>query len=168
MGKRAADLVKEIGTPEQAEEAYVLLAALFPADASVWLRLGEARFAADKDVQALDAFRRAVKADPEDEDARQAVTRVEDALQIDPTRRGLSVKERALCWDEILQRVLAAAAQCGSSPEMEKAKPLLNQRASSLELSDRKMEAALSVWKGLPAGCRTDAVLTHIVAKAGE
>jgi len=168
VGKRAADLVKEIGTPEQAEEAYVSLAALFPADASVWLRLGEARFAAAKDVQALDAFRRAVKADPEDEDARQAVTRVEDALQIDPTRRGLSVKERARRWDEILQRVLAAAAQCGSSPEVEKAKPLLNQRAGSLELSDRKMEAALSVWKGLSAGCKTDAVLTHIVAKAGE
>jgi CIC family chloride channel protein len=168
VGKRAADLVKEIGTPEQAEEAYVSLAALFPADASVWLRLGEARFAADKDVQALDAFRRAVKADPEDEDARQAVTRVEDALQIDPTRRGLSVKERARRWDEILQRVLAAASKCESSPEVEKAKPLMNQRAASLELSDRKMEAALSVWKGLPAGCRTDAVLTHIVAKAGE
>jgi len=70
--------------------------------------------------------------------------------------------------DEILLRVLAAAAKFGSSSKLEKAKPLLNQRAGRLELSDRKLEAALSAWNELAAGRRSDAMLTHIVAKAGE
>jgi chloride channel protein, CIC family len=168
LAKRAADIVKAIGTPEQVEEAYAALASHFPADASVWLRLGDARFAAEKDMPALDAYRRATKADPENADARQAAARVEDVLRVDPTRRGLSVRERARRWDEILQRVLAAVAACGPSPEIEKAKPLLKKRVVSLEVSDQKMETAISIWKGAGAPCKTDAVLTHVLAKLGE
>ena len=159
LAKEAADTVKAIGTPEQAEEAYAALASHFPADASVWLRLGDARFAAEKDAPALDAYRRATKADPESADARQAAARVEDVLRVDPTRRGLSVRERARRWDEILQRVLVAAAACGTSPEIEKAKPLLKKRAVSLEVSDQKMETALSSGGARPHlqdGCCPD------------
>ena len=64
VGKKAADTVKAIGSPEQVEQAYAALASHFPADASVWLRLGDARFAAEQDVPALDAYRFAAKADP--------------------------------------------------------------------------------------------------------
>ena len=97
-----------------------------------------------------------------------AVARLEEILRLDPTRRGLSVRERARRWDEILQRVLAAVAACGPSPEIEKAKPLLKKRSVSLEVSDQKMQTALSIWKGAPASCKTDAVLTHILSKLGE
>ena len=168
LAKKAADMVKTIGTPEQAEEAYAALANHFPADASVWLRLGDARFAAGKDALALDAYRRAAKIDPENTYAHQAAARVEDVLRVDPTRRGLSVRERARRWDEIFRRVLAAVAACGPSPEVEKAKPLLRKRAVSLEVSDQKMETALSIWKGAAASCKTDAVLTHVLAKLAE
>jgi chloride channel protein, CIC family len=168
LGKKAADAVKAIGSPEQAEEAYARLARRFPVDASVWLSLGDARFVADKDAPALDAYRRAKEADPENAEAQRAVARVEDALRIDPTRRGLSVRERARRWDEILQRVLVAVAACGPSPEIEKAKPLLKKRAVSLEVSDRKMDTALSIWKGAAASCKTDAVLSHVLARLVE
>ncbi|MEO8369315.1 MAG: tetratricopeptide repeat protein [Candidatus Solibacter sp.] len=168
LGKKAADTVKAIGTPEQAEEAYAALASHFPADASVWLRLGNTRFAAEKDAPALDAFRRAAKADPENAEARAGVARVEETLHLDPTRRGLAVRERARRWDEVLQRVLVVVAACGPSPEIEKAKPLLKKRPVSLELSDQKMETALSIWKGAAASCKTDAVLAHVLAKLGE
>jgi len=168
LAKKAADMVKTIGTPEQAEEAYAALANHFPADASVWLRLGDARFAAGKDALALDAYRRAAKIDPENTYAHQTAARVEDVLRVDPTRRGLSVRERARRWDEIFRRVLAAVAACGPSPEVEKAKPLLRKRAVSLEVSDQKMETALSIWKGAAASCKTDAVLTHVLAKLAE
>lgn len=157
-----------IGTPEHTEEAYAALSSHFPADASVWLRLGDARFAAEKDVPALDAYRRAAKADPENAEARLAVARIEETLRLDPTRRGLSVRERARRWDEILQRVLAAAAVCGPSPEIEKAKPLLRKCAVSLEVSDQKMETAFSIWKGAAASCKPDAILTHILSKLRE
>ena len=167
-GKSAADTIKAIGSPEQIEQAYAALASHFPADASVWLTLGDARYAAEQDTPALDAYRFAEKADPSNADTRNAVARLEEILRLDPTRRGLAVRERARRWDEILQRVLAAAAACGPSPEIEKAMPLLKKKSVSLEASDQKMETALSVWKAAPAACKTDAVLTHILSKVGE
>jgi chloride channel protein, CIC family len=168
VGKKAADTVKDIGTPEQVEQAYTALASRFPADASVWLRLADARFAAEKDVPALDAYLRAAKADPENADTGHAVALVEEILRLDPTRRGLAVRERARRWDEILQRVLAAVSGCGLSPEIEKAKPLLKKPSVSLDVSDRKMQTALLIWKAAPATCKTDAVLTHTLAKVAE
>src|ERR1035438_7606393 len=168
VGKAAADTVKAIGSPQQLEQAYAALASHFPADASVWLRLGDARFAAEQDESALDAYRYAAKADPGNADTAHAVARVEEILRLDPTRRGLAVRERARRWDEILQRVLDAVAGCGTSPEIEKAKPLLKKRSISLEVSDQKMQNALSIWKAAPAPCKTDAVLTHILSKLPE
>ncbi|MBI4907832.1 MAG: chloride channel protein [Acidobacteria bacterium] len=168
VAKKAADTVKVIGSPEQAEEAYTMLATRFPADASVWLRLAGVRFDAGKDRPALDAYRRAAKADPENLEAQQAVARVEDVLKLDPGRRGLSVRERARRWDEILRRVLAATDTCGKSQETERAGPLLKKRTLSLEVSDQKMEAAVRIWQSTIPSCKTDAVLTHILSKLRE
>ncbi|MEO8126926.1 MAG: chloride channel protein [Bryobacteraceae bacterium] len=168
LGKKAADAVKGIGSTEQIEEAYATLANRFPSDAGLWLALGNTRFAADKDVPALDAYRRAAKADFNSTEARSAVARVEEILRLDPTRRGISVRERARRWDEILQRVLTAVAACGPSQEMENAQALLKKKAASLEVSDQKMEAALDLWKGAPASCKTDEVLAHTLSKVRE
>jgi tetratricopeptide (TPR) repeat protein len=168
IGKKAAGMVKAVGSPEHVEEAYAALATRFPADGSVWLGLGDARLAAGKDVSALDAYRRAVNADPDNSEALRGVARVEEVLRLDPTRRGLSVRERARRWNEILQRVVAVVARCGSTQQLEKAKSLLMKRAITLEMSDQKMEAALSVWRGASAPCKTDAVLAHIMSKLVE
>jgi hypothetical protein len=129
------------------------------------MSLGDIRFAADEDTPALDAYRHAAEADPGDVNARAAAARLEEILRLDPTRKGLSVRQRARRWDEILQRVLAAASACGSSPEIEKATQLLKKPAVSLEVSDQKMETALRIWKAAPASCKTDAVLDHILSK---
>lgn len=126
-GKKAVEMVKLNGSTAQVEEAYTLLASHFPADANVWLGLGDARLAEDKELSALDAYRRAAKADPGNAEAQSAVTRVEDILSIDPTRRGLSVRERAHRWDEVLQRIVNAASACGSNPEVSKANLLLKE-----------------------------------------
>jgi hypothetical protein len=75
------------------------------------------------------------------------------------------VRQRARRWDEILQRVLAAASVCGASPEIEKAMPLLKKPAVSLEASDQKMESALRIWQDTPTSCKTDAVLAHVLSK---
>ena len=126
------------------------------------------RATAEIDMPALEAYRFAAKAEPENVDAGHAVARVEEILRLDPTRRVLAVRERAQRWDEILQRVLAAAAACGTSPEIEKAGSLLKKRSVSLEATDQKMQAALSIWKAAPASCKTDAVLIHILSKVAE
>lgn len=168
IGKLAADAVKAIGSPGQTEEAYTALSNRFPADTSVWLRLGDARFAAERDAPALDAYRRASVADPQNVEARTSVARVEEILRLDPTRRGLSVRERAQRWDAILQRVVTSVETCGPSPEIEKAKPLLKRRAVSMEVSDLKMETSLSIWKGAGEVCKSDSVLAHILSKIRE
>jgi CIC family chloride channel protein len=165
FGKEAADRVKAIGRPDQVEEAYAALAERFPADAGVWMRLGDTRFAADKDVPALDAYRHAATAGSGEADAHHAVALVEEILRLDPTRRGLSVREHARRWDEILNRVLLAASACGTSAEIESAAPLLKKRSTSLEVSDKKMGAALRIWRGTAASCKTDPVLSHILSK---
>ncbi len=167
-GKKAAEMVRVMGSPAQAEEAYKALAGHFPADTAVWIGVGDARFAADRDVAALDAYRRAAAIDSGNVDAQRAVARLEEILRLDPARRGLSVRERARRWNEVLQRVVAAAATCRSTPDMEKAKPLLRLRTASLAVSDRKMEAALSVWRSADASCRADVVLDHILSRLGE
>jgi hypothetical protein len=157
--------VKAIGRPEQVEEAYAALAERFPTDAGVWMKLGDSRFAADKDVLALDAYRHAATAGSGETDAHRAVAFVEEILRLDPSRRGLSVRERARRWDEILNRVLLAVSACGSSAGIESATSLLKKRAASLEASDQKMDAALRIWKSTAASCKSDPVLGHILSK---
>ncbi len=168
VAKKAAEAVNSVGSAEQAEAAYLILARRFPTDAGVWLRLGDARFAAGKERSALDAYRLAAKADPQNEQARRAVARTEETLRLDPTPRGLSVRERARRWDEVLRRVITAAAACGPSEEIAKARRLLRTKAFTIEVSDRKMQMAQAIWEGTDAACKQDEVLNHIMAKLNQ
>jgi tetratricopeptide (TPR) repeat protein len=167
-GKEAAQMVRDMGSPAQAEAAYAALAGHFPADSGVWMKLGEARFDAREEASARDAFRKAVETSGQSQEAEEALARTEDALKLDPTRRGLPVRERAKRWDEMLRRVYAAAEACGSTPEMQEAQPLVKKRALSLETPDQKMEAALKIWKSTGERCKADPVLRHILAKLGQ
>ena len=168
LGKRAAAMVQSIGSPRQAEDAYTALAAHFPADAAVWLSLGDTRLASGRGAPALDAYRRAIKADPSNAAAQRAAARTSEILLLDPTRRGLSVRERARRWDQILIRVSEAATPCAPLPELDAAKPLLKRRATSLEASERKMEAALAIWQAAPASCKSDEALAYLMARFAE
>jgi chloride channel protein, CIC family len=168
IAKRAAQKVREIGSPEQIEQAYVSLTAHFPADAGVWLALGDARYATGKDRQALDAYRKALAVDPGNAKAQRAVQLTEQILSLDPTRRGLSLRERAGRWNILLQRVVDAADACGVTQEMTAARQLLNQRTTSLEATDRKMDAALAIWHNTRDSCRTDPVLEQVISKIRE
>ncbi len=165
LGKQAAEMVRELGGAEKTEVAYGLLASRFPADSGVWTQLGSARLANGQDRQALDAYQRAVKADPGNTEAGRGVEQVEDILRWDPTRRGLSVRERARRWDEILRRVMVATEDCLPPEQTEKAAALLRRRTASLREIDQKMETALDLWRASASGCKTGAMLTHVMAK---
>ncbi|MBI4891798.1 MAG: tetratricopeptide repeat protein [Acidobacteria bacterium] len=167
-GKRAAQMLVRCSSTEQVEEAYRILASHFPADGGIWLALGDTRLSEDKVLLALEAYRRAARAAPGNELVRIATARAEEILKLDPGRKGLSVRERARRWDEVLQRVATAAGDCGASPELAQARSLLKVPANSLEVSDRKMDAALALWKKLPESCAIDPVLRHILAKVTE
>jgi len=168
FGKKAAEAVRAIGSPEQVEAAYAALAMRFPADSSIWLMLGNARFAAGKDDSALEAYRNAVKADGSSEDATHSVARVEEILRLDPTPRGLSIRERANRWNLILQRILAVDAVCAPSEELDQASALLKRRAASLETLDKKVDGAKEIWGRIAPSCATDEVLGHIMTKLNQ
>lgn len=167
-GKRAAEAIQAFGSPEQVEETYQLLARQFPADSGVWMRLGDTRLGGRKDSLALEAYRRALKVSPDSEEARQAVERVETILRLDPTRRGLPVRERARRWDELLQRVLKMVEACGRDEQAKHARPLIQKKASTLRLVDEKMAAVRKLWLEADPSCRTDAVVSSIMAKLEE
>lgn len=163
--KKAADAISSVGSREQAEEAFQLLARMFPSDISVWMRLGDTRFAAGKDRSALDAYQWASDVDGSNSEARVAVLRVQEVLRLDPTRAGLSVRERARRWDEVLSRVVAAVSECGDSPELGKAKSLLGKQPASIEALDARMEAARVTWQAAEPACKGDVVLTQIMSR---
>lgn len=163
--KKAAAAISSVGSREQAEEAFQLLARMFPSDISVWMRLGDTRFAAGKDRSALEAYQRASDVDGTNSEARVAVLRVQEVLRLDPTRAGLSVRERARRWDEVLSRVVAAVSECGDSPELGKAKSLLGKQPASIEALDARMEAARVIWQAAEPACKGDVVLTQIMSR---
>jgi hypothetical protein len=165
FGKKAAEAMKTIGSPEQTEAAYAALAARFPADSSVWFDLGDTRFAAGKDALALEAYRSAKNADDGDPDARRAVARTEEVLRLDPSPRGLSIRERAQRWDLILHRILEIDQACVPVQELADATALLKQHATSLESLDKKVDAVKTIWDRSSASCPADEVLAHIMAK---
>jgi hypothetical protein len=162
--KRAAAMVKEFGTPDQVERAYTALAGHFPGDVGVWLSLGDARFAEHNDASALDAYRKALAADLQSPEARAGVARVEETLRLDPARRGLSERERARRWELVLERVVASLSACGATTGLENVRPLLNTRSQNSSVADQRTEAAVRLWQEAPAGCKADAVLSHVMA----
>jgi len=165
---KAAEMVKPIGSPDQIEQAYASLTSHFPANPGFWLRLGDTRYAAGKDTPALAAYRNALRADPNSQEAARAVSRLEDILHVDPTQRGLTVRERAERWDELLQRVMQAVAPCEQPTELQKASALVTKRAGAIELSDQRMNAARNIWHNAAPACKADPVLAHIMARVDE
>lgn len=163
--KLAVDVISTFGASEQIEQACVQLTRNFPADSAAWMRLGDIRFAALKDSLALEAYRQAARVDGANQEAVNAVSRVEEILRLDPTGRGLPVRERAKRWDAILLRVLTMTIPCGATDERTAAAALSKTKTASLEAPDRVMDAVLRVWKSTDAQCRTDSAVAHVLAK---
>ncbi|MEP6960763.1 MAG: chloride channel protein, partial [Acidobacteriota bacterium] len=168
IGRRAADAVKRIGSPEQVESAYAALTVHFPADSGVWTGLGDARYAAGKDAAALEAYQQATKADAGNGEAQASIARLGEIMSLDPTPRSLAFRERVRRWEAMLQRTVTVTATCSTSPEIERATIRLKQRALSLDALDKRMESVLSLWKNTDPACKADPVLAHIMAKLGE
>ncbi len=168
IAKKAAAMVRSIGPTDETEHAFTVLASRFPGDAGVWLQLGDARLAADKDAAALDAYRKAIQIDPGNPEIQRAAGIVEQTLRLDPTRNGLMVRERVRRWNEILQRVVDATAACLQPADTDPAKALLKTKAVSMEMADQKMTASLRLWKVSGVQCKTDPVLLHVLSKIAE
>lgn len=168
--RQAAAAVDAMGTPEQAEEAYKKLTAQFPSDWRAWVELGDVRLREFRDAPALEAYRRAAGLSPEAGEAALAVSRVEEILKLDPTQRGLPVRDRAEHWKRVLERVVAEGAGCAEpmpdgAERLAEGRALVSRRDSSIQAADQRMQAAIRIWKALPAACRMDSVVAHIMAR---
>ena len=143
------------------------LAKLFGNSAEFWMKLGDIRFAGDKDTQALEAYRRASElsigsvttTNPE---ALAAVARVEEVLALDPSRRNLSAGERAARWNRILERILVSEEACLTPEARASAEALVKRRVRDLAALDQKAGAARELWQTMTPEWRTDPVLAHI------
>ena len=132
------------------------------------MRLGDLRFQDARDTAALEAYQRAASIDPSNTAPTDAVARVRAVLEIDPSRRGLPIRERVRRWDLILARVVDALGKCeGNQESLDPARKLLQSKAVNVELADRKMDAALGLWRKAPM-CVQDPVVTHVLGRFSE
>lgn len=164
FGTQAAEIIAATGSAEQTDAAYLALANRF-SDSRTWVKLGDARFAADRDTQALQAYRRAAELNPDNQEASSAVARLEDILRLDPSRQNLSARARAERWDLILQRLLNAGEGCISPEDRETARQLLGNKSPNLAAVDRKISMSKDLWQSMSASCQTDPALAHIFRK---
>lgn len=168
IGKSAIEILTTVGTPDQVEQASVLLTKHFPSNSKAWMLLGNARLAAAKETAALAAYREAVKMDPANSEAKIAAMNVDEILRIDPNARWLSVRERASRWNEILRRVIKAAANCGKSLQLDAAATLMKNRALTIEATDHKRDTVLQLWQSMDERCKSDQAVAHVLAKFKE
>lgn len=170
-GKLVLEKLKQLGSTEQVEQAAVLLTKQFPADGTAWFTLGDLRMVAGKDTAALAAYRRSLEANPENPKAIEAVRQLEAIIALDPTARGLSSRERARRWDEVLRRVIAAVQPCDSSEatagKSRELQLLLAKKPNDLESADQKMEQAIRLWTSADAACKADPILLRIFNRNG-
>jgi CIC family chloride channel protein len=166
FGTRAAEMVKAIGSPEQADAAYFALANRY-SDSATWMKLGDLRSEADDDTQALEAYRRAVQLDSGNAAASESMSRVEEVLRLDPSRRFLSARAQAERWDLILERILNSPETCISREGKASAKSALNRKFQNADTLEQKMEEAKGLWNSFSTACQSDAVLAQIFRKVG-
>ncbi len=102
----------ELDDPSQAAEVLQRLMKAHPSDASAARALTDALLAAGRFREARDAASHALALDPQDGATRQRVDRINEALSLDPTLRGLSPATRLRRSGELLARVLQDVQSC--------------------------------------------------------
>lgn len=161
----AADKIQTIGSPPQLEEAYSTLATRFPADVSVWMRLGDARFAGHQDLAALEAYNRAVEVDSTNPSASRAAALVEEVLRLDPTRRSLAAKDRSGRQEKLVERIVSDLGACDATAGPGRVKVPAEKSRIGSDATAKKYAAALNLWQTAPEECKNDPVLVHILDK---
>jgi hypothetical protein len=144
--------------------------------------LADAEAAQWKYMLACSAFRHASKLKPGDAAIVQRLNSCEQILTLDPSSAGLPVAERFDRSRTLLDRVLAAWAQCAAAhpadPPSPNASALLDRARKSLasrrkppsyaDASDENISLATQLWSLRPAPCRSaessplDKVMAHL------
>lgn len=112
--KRIAPLYLSVGSPLHAADAFRDILRYEPRNADAYAGLGEVEFAAEKYRAAEEDFRSALRLDPRNEQLRTHLELCRQVLQLDPTRRGLSMRDRYERSLEVLHLAVDGLRQCSA------------------------------------------------------
>jgi tetratricopeptide (TPR) repeat protein len=113
--KRVAPLYLAAGSPGHASEVFRDILRSEAGNADAYAGLGEASFATGNYRAAEDDFRNAVWLDPRNQQFRTRLDLCRRVLQLDPTRRGLSMRDRFRRSQEVLKLAADDLVQCSAS-----------------------------------------------------
>jgi len=163
LRKQLAARMLALGLRDEAAGVLRELVQRNPEDGEAWASLGEAEFAMGDYAAAREPFERAAKfgADTVKQDA--AVT--ERILALNPTLRGLRVRDRYERSRQVLQEAVNAAQACGVTGTEAAAAELARKGrpASFSDATEANIDLAEQVWSLRPSQCKSDAALSLLM-----
>lgn len=162
--KRVAHLYIAAGSPGHAAEAFREILHSEARNADAYGGLGEAEFISGDYEAAQREFQSAVRFDPGNPQFQARLELCRQILQLDPTRRGLSMHDRYGRSVELLKLALDNLRQCGAAAESPDLKDLvgaareqLRRQAKPFQASDA-METNLGLteklWRARTTECK--------------
>ena len=153
-----------LGSHRAAADVFKDVIARAPRSTAGYRGLGESLTAQDNLVAALDVFDQALRLDPEDSVAMHGRDWCRQVLSLDPTKKGLSPRERYERSQQVLQAVVAMAESCSgaNTANGELASRLANARAAATstkrptnlaEGAESRAQTAESLWRVVSPSC---------------
>ena len=177
LKKELGRMLIDYGLPKNAVDLFRVVGAQGRPDAGAEDGLGDAEFALADYPRALDAYRSALKIDPEDAEAAKRADESERILALDPTMRGLGAAERFARSEKILSGVVTEVMRCAAgTPLPENVQSELKQAQAALahkkrppsytDAAEENVALAEQLWGARGAACAmTDEVLERTMAK---
>jgi thioredoxin-like negative regulator of GroEL len=143
--KRIAPLYLKAGSPQHASEAFRDILHADPRNADAYAGLGEAQFAAGRYREAEGHFATAVRLRPEDQQAKARLQLCRRVTQLDPTRRGLSMRDRYQRSVEVLTAAADDLRECSGAAAPDEIQKLIGlaQQQIARRVSASKEDTAI-------------------------
>ncbi len=156
LRKQLANRLAALGMQNQAIAVLKEVVQRNPNDGEAWASLGEAEFALGNYAAAREPFQNAARLGAGEAVAKDATT-AERILNLDPTRRGLNVRERYRRSLSVLQGVVDSVQGCGTeTPDLKDARAALARKTRPPSFSDAvdaNLELAERMWNQRGASC---------------
>ncbi|MEZ5403294.1 MAG: tetratricopeptide repeat protein [Bryobacteraceae bacterium] len=154
--REVARLFQEAAAPNEAVAVWERLRAANPKDASISVGLAKARFDAGDYVQALAAYRDALRLNRNLPSARDGSELTESIVNSDPAARRLSARERLARAIRLVESVAAEYDSCEETPELQQARQKLaeiRRRGTRDQTADEWIDLAETLWRRRGAAC---------------
>src|SRR5579883_33232 len=182
--RRVASLLLANGAARNAADLYQSILTASPEDAAAWSGLGEAQFVQGDYPAARASFRKALRWNSKDEQARKGVAECDEIAALDPTQPTLSSGQRFGRARELLARSFhglegCLAASGGNTPAdvstlVESARPVVDAKPRRHREGDTPKVLALAgeLWESwdrlCPAAARADQAVAIVMGKVSN